>query len=165
MFDSINLRSGYHGSLYKPKKIIAQTKKHLVEGETIVWQTTADLDPVTYIPPLEFDTIVGTGLSGHLMLLDMAAALKCNWLAVRKDKQGSHSHLKAEGTLGKRWIFLDDFIGNGSTFRYVFREVDKAAKHYCFETEFIGAYLYATTPHIVSAENLRERTNFPGFLT
>lgn len=64
----------------------------------------------------DFDTIVGTGLSGCLVLAQLAKVLDVEYLAVRKSNDSSHSEKTCEGSLGKSWLFVDDFIGTGATF-------------------------------------------------
>lgn len=67
----------------------------------------------------KFDTMVGTGLSGALVVPRLAEAFGVHWLIVRKPGDGSHSNHQAEGTLGRRWIFVDDFVSTGNTWKRV----------------------------------------------
>jgi hypothetical protein len=69
---------------------------------------------------VQFDTIVGTGLSGTLPMMTLRQKFKCEQLIIRKPGANSHSYYKAEGTLGSRWLFIDDFISSGKTFVDVF---------------------------------------------
>lgn len=70
----------------------------------------------------EFDTLVGTGLSGTLILLPVAKRLGVHAAVVRKDED-CHSSLTVEGTIGKRWIMLDDQVASGVTARRVIKAV------------------------------------------
>lgn len=107
--------------------------------------------------PLEFDTIVGTGLSGALLVPRIATTLKVDYMIVRKEGDGSHSGNLAEGTLGKRWVFFDDLIDGANTFNRVYSTVERiVTKHRDhqkyrlwnrpqaneFESTFVGAFLY-----------------------
>lgn len=76
------------------------------------------------------DTIIGTGLSGTLIVPTIARALGLKWAIVRKDNDGSHSINKVEGDIGTRWMFVDDFVSSGDTLRRVKTEVDKAVYHW-----------------------------------
>ncbi len=67
----------------------------------------------------EFDTLVGTGLSGALIVPTLARALDVHWLLVRKPNDGTHGNTAAEGKLGARWLFVDDFIDSGATLERV----------------------------------------------
>lgn len=102
---------------------------------------------------VEFDTLVGTGVSGTVPLMSLANSLHVNWLTVRKPTDRSHNgNQLLSGKLGKRWIFLDDFISSGETLRRVYFEIEKElyqsggrGKDYYgrqFHTEFVGAFLY-----------------------
>jgi adenine/guanine phosphoribosyltransferase-like PRPP-binding protein len=92
---------------------------------------------------VKFDTIVGTGLSGALVIPRLAAALGCHWMIVRKDNDNSHSDYKTEGTLGHRWMFVDDLISTGTTYKRVREAITDLAGRRDFSTEHVGVYLYA----------------------
>ena len=80
---------------------------------------------------IKFDTIVGRGSSGMLIVPIVARILRKKWFIVRKDEEVQSSHdssCKWMGELGKRWIFLDDFCSSGQTFRKVRDGVKAAVK-------------------------------------
>jgi hypothetical protein len=80
---------------------------------------------------IEFDTIVGRGSSGMLIVPLVAQMLGKKWFIVRKDEEVQSSHdssCKWMGDLGNRWIFLDDFCSSGETFRKVRDGVKAAVK-------------------------------------
>lgn len=120
---------------------------------------------------VEFDTIVGRGSSGMLIVPVVARILGKKWFIVRKDEEVQSSHdssCKWMGDLGKRWVFLDDFCSSGQTFRKVRDGVKAAVKEAtapyqtygpppndptgrhdlytyerpAFETELVGYYQY-----------------------
>lgn len=82
---------------------------------------------------VEYDTIVGTGSSGTLIVPIVARALGKHYLIIRKkeEAQSSHSGVEFIGNLGKRWIFLDDFCSSGQTFRRVRDKVLMAEADAC----------------------------------
>lgn len=84
-----------------------------------------------------YDTLVGTGLSGALVVPGVARMLDKHWLIVRKQGDSTHSHLELEGTLGNRWLFLDDLISTGTTYTRVKEVVGR------YDRSHAGAYLYA----------------------
>lgn len=94
------------------------------------------------MPKVEFDTLVGTGLSGILPLVEIADELEVHWLAVRKPGENTHTGSGAEGTLGKRWLFFDDFVSSGETFARVYESIKETARTARFNTEFVGHYGY-----------------------
>ncbi|AJD82484.1 phosphoribosyltransferase [Mycobacterium phage Sheen] len=95
-----------------------------------------------YLAEVEFDTFVGTGLSGTIAATEMAKVTGKNYLIARKPNDGTHSANKAEGRLGKRWLFIDDLIATGRTLGRVWDAVHLTAETWNFKTEFVGAVLY-----------------------
>lgn len=91
----------------------------------------------------KFDTLVGRGLSGALVVPYVARALDKHWLIVRKTGDGSHSHELAEGNLGHAWLFFDDLICSGKTLAATVSAVKEICASLGYETTFVGAYTYA----------------------
>lgn len=91
---------------------------------------------------ISYDSLVGTGLSGALVVPLLGRALDKHWMIVRKDEDGSHSHRKGEGSLGARWVFVDDLIDSGRTAKRIQREVSKICEQAKHETSHVGSYLY-----------------------
>lgn len=92
---------------------------------------------------IEYDTMIGTGLSGALVVPRLAEYLGKDWGLVRKRDEKSHRERMIEGTqLGKRWIFVDDFQQYGGTEQRVAREVQVLCDHARIETVQVGAFFY-----------------------
>jgi hypothetical protein len=87
---------------------------------------------------VKYDTIVGTGLSGTVFVSKVHTALRKNVAIVRKKNDGSHSGNKVEGAIGKRWVFVDDFMSSGRTFK---RVAEIMFEEYP-QSEFVGYYSY-----------------------
>jgi adenine/guanine phosphoribosyltransferase-like PRPP-binding protein len=87
---------------------------------------------------LEFDTIIGTGLSGTVFAAKVADGIGVNFAILRKEGVRSHSSNDIEGTIGTRWVFGDDFVATGSTCA---RVVEYMRENHP-ECEFVGAYSY-----------------------
>lgn len=90
----------------------------------------------------KFDTMVGTGMSGALVIPRLADALDVDFVLVRKPSENSHSSQLAEGWLGKRWIFVDDFVSSGVTYRRIARVMRELAVNEQTALEFGGIYQY-----------------------
>jgi len=119
----IDIRAGYLSHAHDTTdEIVAQAVRHLTR--------------------VKFDTLVGIGLSGALVVPVIARALDKHWLIIRKPSEGSHSGRRAEGTLGKRWVFCDDLIDSGSTRDTVMRGIKAISENYEFTTKYVGDYLY-----------------------
>jgi len=104
---------------------------------------------------VNYDTMVGTGLSGALVIPTLAKALGKTFLIIRKDSENNHSGLQAEGELGDRWIFVDDFISSGATKRRVMDVVEQIVENHSYrnynfttnkyersDVTFVGSYMY-----------------------
>lgn len=95
---------------------------------------------------VDYDTIVATGLSGALFAPTLAHTFRKKLLLIRKP-ESTHSSRPVEGELGKRWLFVDDLIASGSTLRTVHSKVVALGTSTWapsgFQTEFVGAFLYA----------------------
>lgn len=107
---------------------------------------------------VEYDTMIGTGLSGALVVPLLARAFDKRFAIVRKPGDSRHSSSRFEGEIGKRWIFVDDFISTGDTFDRVQNTVESIEADYKrayantapanrpnFRTFFVGSYLYSNT--------------------
>lgn len=115
------------------------------------YMTEAFRSPVTLarrarvaLVDVDYDTLVGRGLSGALVVPDLARRLKKHWLIVRKPQEGSHTYRKAEGELGERWIFVDDFIETGDTLAATQQAVAQLIEN-AYRPKprtFVGSYLY-----------------------
>lgn len=91
----------------------------------------------------EFDTLVGTGFSGGLVIPALALRLRKNFVLIRKETDDSHhGQGRLLGTLGARWIFVDDFVATGGTRRRVIDKVNDAASTHFHKTQHVGDYFY-----------------------
>ncbi|QKO02458.1 phosphoribosyl transferase [Mycobacterium phage DroogsArmy] len=96
-----------------------------------------------HVERVEFDTLVGTGLSGTLATAAVAKALGKHYFIARKPNDGTHSGNRyGEGKLGARWVFLDDLIATGRTLGRVWDAVYQTSQRWNHTTEFVGAVLY-----------------------
>lgn len=85
---------------------------------------TGPLDRCLY--GVEYDTIVGTGMSGVIAVARLAPALGKNALYVRKpDDNSCHSSSRVEGYMGERILFVDDMISTGTTLMNVMRTLSR----------------------------------------
>jgi hypoxanthine phosphoribosyltransferase len=121
---TITLKSSYLRGAFDPDKIRKHAKRDLKH--------------------VEFDTVVGTGLSGTLPLALIADHFGVNYAAIRKEGVPSHKddYGLFEGTLGDRWLFVDDFISSGHTFNRVLDSIHETARRYNHSTECVGSFEY-----------------------
>src|SRR5688572_6935768 len=76
------------------------------------------------VKDVNFDTMVGTGLSGTLVVPHLARTFGTYWAIIRKDEQ-NHDYGKVVGEIGQRWLFVDDFVSMGHTLRRVRNAIDE----------------------------------------
>jgi len=125
---AINLGSSYFSMAFDdPEKILAPARKALAT--------------------VTFDTVVGTGLSGALVVPIFAREFGTNFAVVRKPGESNHDIGSIVGRVGDRWLFVDDFIASGATLRRVKAVMadlrqgtwgDPAG----IDSEYVGAWLY-----------------------
>lgn len=93
---------------------------------------------------VDFDTLVGTGFSGGVVIPALALALGKNFVLIRKESDDSHHGPGLMiGALGERWIFVDDFIASGATKRRVAEKVNAGCDLWDHSTTYVGDYLYS----------------------
>lgn len=92
---------------------------------------------------VDFDTFVGTGFSGGVVIPALALEMGKNYALIRKEGDDSHhGGGRMVGSLGHRWIFLDDFVSLGGTRRRVVDKVAAACVMNDHSTTYVGQYLY-----------------------
>jgi orotate phosphoribosyltransferase len=92
----------------------------------------------------EFDTLVGTGFSGGVVVPALARSLRKKFVLLRKETDDSHHGSgRLLGDLGERWLFVDDFVSSGHTKRRVQEKIAAAAILEDSPTTYVGDYLYA----------------------
>jgi adenine/guanine phosphoribosyltransferase-like PRPP-binding protein len=107
--------------------------------QTIVKIAKVELNPKKFG---EFDAFVVTGNSGTIFGGVLAMAMKKNLILVRKPSDDGHSCYKVEGDMGsKSYVFLDDFIGSGATFK---RTTEKMIEEFP-NCQMVGTYEYTYT--------------------
>jgi orotate phosphoribosyltransferase len=97
---------------------------------------------------VEFNTLVGTGLSGGLIVPVLARMLNVDFAIVRKEGVSNHGHYDVEGVIGDKWLFVDDLICTGASLRKVHRKMEDCSKN----TQFMGVYLYDTRYFVSTKE-------------
>lgn len=116
----------------------------------------------TLLKDVDFDTMVGTGLSGSLVIPVLARAFDVNFAIVRKEPSPHDSSLVV-GRIGQRWLFVDDFVSGGETRRRVKEAVKTATETHRtwnpyaqdlvnspWNATYVGTYAYSNSycrPH------------------
>ncbi len=117
------------------------------DQQHIVKQASQTLDP------LEFDSMVGTGLSGAMVIPLLAYVFDKPFAIIRKETDvDNHSCEKFEGVIQGRWLFVDDFIASGHTLRTVTAAVRDIVGERNKLITCVGAYQYMRN---VFVEDLR----------
>lgn len=101
--------------------------------------------------PSDVDTLVGTGLSGTLVVPHLGRALGLYWGIMRKpsdfEGRSSYAHEVYEGSLGRKWALVDDFVSSGDTVIRVLKQMTEAVEpldwRLGWDTEFQGVFQYS----------------------
>lgn len=118
--------------------------------EGVIEEAKADLADI------DFDTLVGTGFSGGIVIPSLALALGKNYVLIRKESDDSHhGGGRMVGKLGERWIFVDDFISSGRTYDRVRAKIADGARSWEHETVEVGSYMYRRDQRFQTAEAFR----------
>lgn len=95
---------------------------------------------------IDFDTMVGTGFSGGIVIPALALSMRKKFVLIRKERDDSHhGGGRLVGELGERWIFVDDFVSSGRTRT---RVIEKIADNLVGSTgsrtssTMVGQYMY-----------------------
>lgn len=100
-------------------------------------------DAVKRLAGVDFDTMVGTGFSGGVVIPALSLAMGKKFVLIRKESDDSHhGRGRLLGELGERWIFVDDFVSSGKTRQRVIEKVQGAAKEAEQPTTMVGQYMY-----------------------
>lgn len=92
---------------------------------------------------VDFDTLVGTGFSGGLVIPSLALAMGKKFVLIRKESDDSHhGGGRLLGQLGQKWIFVDDFVSSGYTRNRVVSKINEALSIQGGSSEFVGQYMY-----------------------
>lgn len=92
---------------------------------------------------VDFDTLVGTGFSGGIVIPSLALKMGKKFVLVRKDDDDSHhGRGRLVGALGEKWIFVDDFVSSGRTLERVKSKIRDACVLNGITTEQVGQYMY-----------------------
>ena len=114
-------------------------------GEAICSQDVIISIVTSALRDIEYEGLVGTGLSGTLVVPLMAYLLKKRFCIVRKaSDNGRHNHsefhMENGLQIGDRWVFIDDFVSSGETRT---RVMDIMRNVGAGKYEYVGAYMYS----------------------
>lgn len=131
--------------LYTPERVIQDAERHLAG--------------------VQFNSIAGSGLSGALAAPLLARHFRVPFAVIRKPNDRSdHSSSDVEGTVGSRWLMVDDRIATGATCARVRHQIGQLRLPNGTAPRFVGLYLtkgqgaFWDPEQIPSLGNLRRRT-------
>lgn len=93
---------------------------------------------------IDFDSMVGIGNSGLLVLPILARHFDVPFFAMRKPGILHHNSRQphGDGIIGRRWILIDDVSVTGNTMTYVCKTIRELTQPKEFDTQYVGTYLY-----------------------
>lgn len=127
----------------KKKDVVVRGSSYLFDA----WNMRGMAKWAKTVIPEDVDTMVGTGMSGALIVPRLASRLGLFWGVVRKPGVSSHGISDYEGQMGRKWIIVDDFICSGETVIRIVKTVQEEFKATMYkakwETEFAGFQGYS----------------------
>jgi hypoxanthine phosphoribosyltransferase len=117
-------------------------------------ETTAELisnaEMQLFGQSIDFDSMVGIGNSGLLVLPILARHFNVPFFALRKKDSSHHNRANpfGDGFIGKRWILIDDVAVTGKTMIYAKQTIRKLTEANNFVAEYAGTYLYEPMTHL-----------------
>jgi hypoxanthine phosphoribosyltransferase len=96
------------------------------------------------VPTRSFDTMVGIGISGALVVPALGRHMRKHWALARKSGVNSHAgNVPFEGTIGTRVLIVDDQISTGATVAVILRKLTDISERYQIpQPAVIGVYQY-----------------------
>lgn len=89
----------------------------------------------------EVDTLVGTGLSGGIIVPMLARAYDMDYMIVRKNGTNTHDSSMLFGRMGRRYAIVDDFVASGATVKRIQRELfNWVPKYHKYELDGIWEF-------------------------
>jgi hypothetical protein len=102
---------------------------HSTKGMDSVRTLTSRLRAASH--GIRYDTIVGIGISGAMVVPAIGRSMRKNWALIRKDGEYNHAgNASFEGVIGKRFIIVDDFVSSGATVAVILAKLAKVAAEY-----------------------------------
>lgn len=102
------------------------------------FRTKIVMDAIRRLKNYRFDSIACCGISGSIVVPQVAEILNKNILVVRKFNEKCYSDFSTEGVAPYRYIILDDLICSGNTAKHI----KKTIKEEYPRAKCIGIYCY-----------------------
>jgi orotate phosphoribosyltransferase-like protein len=99
----------------------------------------------------DFDSIACCGVSGLMVIPQVAELLNKNIIIVRKKNEERYSEFKTEGVAPFRYVVIDDLICSGSTLKYI----TKTIKAEYSRSKCIGLYCYMPKECAYNSNNIK----------
>ena len=87
---------------------------------------------------ISFDTIACCGISGLLVVPQIAEKLHKNTIVIRKANDKSYSPFHYEGVMPNKYLIIDDLICSGKTVKHILSTI----KDDCSIAECLGIYCF-----------------------
>lgn len=96
------------------------------------------------VPTRSFDTMVGIGISGALVVPALGRHMRKHWALARKSGVYSHAgNVPFEGTIGSRVLIVDDQVSTGATVAVILGKLAEISERYGIpRPAVIGVYRY-----------------------
>lgn len=99
----------------------------------------------------QFDSIACSGVSGLMVVPQIAELLNKNIVLVRKKNEKCYSNFIIEGAAPFRYIILDDLICSGNTLKYIRKNISQEYER----SQCIGLYCYMPEECAYTSETVK----------
>lgn len=115
---------------------------------SIIIKAICDLRKITD----EFDSIACCGISGLMVVPQIAELLNKHIIVIRKKNEKCYSDFFMEGVTPWRYIIIDDLICSGNTFRHITSTISNDYH----KAKCVGLYCYMPQECSYNKDNLKE---------
>lgn len=134
------------GDIIKGASHTCRVLNHKVRNKIII-KAVCDLRKISN----EFDSIACCGVSGLMVVPQIAELLNKNIVLVRKKNDKCYSDFTIEGVKPFRYIIVDDLICSGDTIRHIRRNIEDEYD----KTKCVGLYCYMPEECAFNQNNIK----------
>lgn len=128
-----NIRRTESGEVIQGSSHTCHVLNHKIRNKIII-KAVCDLRKISD----SFDSIACCGVSGMMVVPQIAELLNKHIVVVRKEGEKCYSEFRTEGVAPFRYIIVDDLICSGDTLKHI----KKVLKEEYRRSECIGVYCY-----------------------
>lgn len=128
-----DIRKTDNGEIIQGSSHTCHVLNHKIRNKIII-KAVCDLRKISD----QFDSIVCCGVSGLMVVPQIAELLNKHIIVVRKEGEKCYSEFRTEGVAPFQYIIIDDLICSGETIKHI----KKVLKDEYYRSQCVGVYCY-----------------------